>query len=100
MGKKLTLICDETPSLKLGPGTGPGQTPGELIVFAYGFADVDRDDYPNLDAWLSAPGTPHIEVIAAGSDRVPTGTGFVCPTCGKSFSTQKALNGHRLSHRT
>ncbi len=61
MGKLITLICDETPGLKLGPGD-----PGQLIVFDRGYAEFDEEEYPKWRKWVEAPGTPHIEVIEAG----------------------------------
>jgi hypothetical protein len=101
MGKHITLICDETPELKLGPGEGRNPTPGSLLVFSVGYVDFDEDDYPDWEAWVAAPGTPHIEVVDTKDERVSAAAtlGFDCPDCEKSFKSKSALNAHRLSHR-
>lgn len=107
---EITLYCAETASLKLGPGSvgeasNTGQhVPGHVIVFAYGFATFDEADFPDWRAWVDAPGTPTITVADVG--QVPAGSAgsFPCPECAKVdvtkvFATQKALNGHLMSHR-
>jgi hypothetical protein len=96
---QITLICDETPGLKLGPGFGSSPEPGTVIVFRNATATFDAKDFPKWEEWVNAPGTPHIEVVADdGQVSVSSGVGFECPTCGKSFGTQKQLNGHRMHH--
>lgn len=94
---KVTLYCEDAQGLKLGPGTGYAQVPGQLIVFFKGYASFEESDFPDWRAW-AAKGAPHIEQLEG--DEVPsTFAAFVCPTCEKGFASQKGLNGHRLSHR-
>jgi hypothetical protein len=74
MGKTITLICRETPYLKLGPGMSgtPGpwsivdSVPGQVIAFNRGFAEFDEKEYPDWRKWVAAKGTPHIKVIDTG----------------------------------
>jgi len=92
----LTLYSPEAEGLRLGPGTGDIQAPGQVIVFQGGYATIDEADFPDWRAWLR--GAPPIEVLDEGE--VPaTAAAFVCDKCGKGFATKKGLNGHRLSHR-
>jgi len=102
MSKEVTLYCQETPSLKLGPGsTGDtGQSvPGQVIVFAHGFATFDEGEFPDWERWVDAPGTPTIRVVDAASGEATEAEGAVtCPVCGKAFKSDFALNSHLRSH--
>jgi len=93
---EITVFCAETAGLKLGPGVGGIQKPGELIVFASGYASFDVKDFPDWRSWLV--GAPLIEVLDEG-EVAPEDAEFVCPTCGKAFETKAKLSGHRMSHR-
>lgn len=92
----ITAYCADAHGLKLGPGEGLAQTPGQLIVFFRNYATFDEKDFPEWKSWLV--GAPHIEVLDEGEVRAD-GAEFVCPTCGKAFETKNKLNGHRMSHR-
>lgn len=97
---QITLYCEEARGLRLGPGIGNIQTPGQVIVFQEGFASFDDRDFPDYQAWFA--GAPHIEILEADSGRVAGSDSaeFVCERHDppKAFKNQKALNGHLLSH--
>jgi hypothetical protein len=99
MSQIVTAYCDEARGLKLGPGLGYVQTPGELIVFTNGYATFDTADFPDFAKWLV--GAPPIEILdeSAGEVAATDGAEFVCSTCGKAFATKAKLNGHRMTHR-
>lgn len=95
---RLVLFCQEVPELKLGPGRLDDET--NLIRFRDGFAYLEEDD-PDFDEkrrWLTAAGTPPIEILgseeAEGRTLATELSEFPCPRCGKAFATQKSLNGH------
>lgn len=90
MAKIITLLCLETPGLKLGPNAE--------IVFDQGYADVDTEQYPQWAEWAYHPGSPFIRALSGDEGNPATG-GLPCPTCGKVFKNQKSLNAHLLSHR-
>ena len=97
---QITLYCEEARGLRLGPGVGNIQAPGQVIVFQDGFASFDDKDFPDYQAWFR--GAPHIEILEAAAGQVVTGgSEFVCERHDppKAFKNQKALNGHLLSHR-
>ena len=99
----VTLYCEETPELKLGPGTTStweGHQKGDdVIVFARGFAEFDPEQYPDWEAWVHAAGTPHIRVIDESTGEGLAGDGpHVCPIDGRPFKSEFALNGHMRSH--
>lgn len=96
---QITLVCLETPGLKLGPGLGLQNVPGELIVFSDGYASFDEADFPQWLEWRFAVGTPFIEVLDEGEVAATPDAEFVCPSCGKAFATKQKLNGHRMSHK-
>lgn len=101
---QITLFCEETPGLKLGPGTtssfADGRPPGDVIVFFRGFATFEADDYPDWERWVRAPGTPYIRVVdVEAGEATSADAGVACPICSKPFATEKSLNGHLLSHR-
>jgi hypothetical protein len=93
----ITAYCNDAHGLKLGPGLGLQQTPGELIVFDRGYATFDEDEFPDWRSWLL--GAPHIEVLDEGEVVADETAEFVCATCGKAFESKAKLNGHRMSHR-
>jgi hypothetical protein len=97
----ITAFCEDAHSLKLGPGLGLQQTPGQLIVFSQGYAIFDEAEFPDWQTWLV--GAPHIDILEAGEiGRATADTAeFVCDKCSppRGFASKKALNGHRLSHR-
>ncbi len=90
-----TLYCHEAHGLKLGPGIGQVNIPGELIVFRDGYAEVDLADYPDFGKWVV--GAPPIRVLDDASGE--SAEGVECPVCGKTFKSDKALNGHLISHK-
>lgn len=115
----VTLYCEETPELKLGPGTtgswpgAPGHvdttggwvdpTPqregGDVIVFGRGFAEFKEDDFPEWRTWIKAPGTPFIRVIDESTGEGLAGdAAHICPIDGRMFKSEFALNGHLRSH--
>lgn len=104
----ISLYCEETPELKLGPGTTgawpgldgrPDRTPGNVIVFARGFAEFDEQDYPDWKAWVAAPGTPYIRVIDESTGEGLAGDApHICLIDGRPFKSELALNGHMRSH--
>jgi hypothetical protein len=91
----ITAHCAEATGLKLGPGLGLQQDPGNLIVFERGYATFDEKDFPLWRTWLV--GAPHIEVLDEGEVNANDAE-FVCETCGRAFATKQKLNGHRMSH--
>lgn len=94
----ITAYCQEAQGLRLGPGVGNAPIKGELIVFQGGYAEFDEKDYPDWESWLR--GAPHVEILDSASGEVGAAdTEFVCQHCGKGFKTQKALNGHLMSHK-
>lgn len=93
----VTAYCHEAHGLKLGPGTGQVNIPGELIVFRDGYATFDTAEYPDFPKWLV--GAPPIRVLDSAEGEVAAGDGVECPVCGKGFATEKQLNGHLISHR-
>lgn len=92
---QITLFCQDSHSLKLGPGEGNQQNPGQLIVFDRNYATFEEEDFPDWRAWQA--GAPHIEVLE-GDEVAATDAEFVCPTCNKAFASLRSLNGHRLTH--
>lgn len=109
---QITLYCEDTPGLKLGPGTTEPQlvtkfagdpTPpavGDVIVFRNGFATFDDAAFPSWEMWVHAFGTPYIRVIDADAgETVPTDDSAACPVCGKAFESTRKLNGHLMSHK-
>jgi hypothetical protein len=114
----VTLYCEETPELKLGPGTTsswPGQpghidarggwiegTPqreaGDVIVFGRGFAEFNEKDFPEWRAWVAAAGTPHIRVVDESTGEGLASEPHVCPIDGRPFKSEFALNGHMRTH--
>ena len=102
MGKEISLYCAETASLKLGPGeTGDSgrSIAGQVIVFDYGFATFDEAEFPDWQSWVNAPGSPAIRVVDDAKGEATGPGGVACGVCGKSFASDRALNGHLLSHR-
>jgi hypothetical protein len=101
VGTPITLYSEEAEGLKLGPGNpvDSQSIPGELIVFERGFATIDPDDFPDLDRWINATGTPRIRVLGADETTSAAEGGHVCPIDGRSFKTEFALNGHLRSHK-
>jgi len=94
---QITLYCGEAHALKLGPGVGLTQTPGQLIVFERNHATFDEKDFPDWRDWLA--GAPFIEVLEGDEIAPDSPDAHVCPTCGKAFPSKAKLNGHRMSHR-
>lgn len=100
----VTLYCDETPNLKLGPGIKPGDP--DIIEFRDGYAEVDPLD-PMFKAkmrWVVAPGTPYIRILDDDEAHSAADAVVVCPECEKAgvvkaFPSDKALNGHLIQHR-
>lgn len=93
----VTLYCDETKGLKLGPGSADAAEAGkspEVIVFQDGFATFDEKEYPDWQEWIHAPGTPFIRVASDGE----APSGVECPICHRYFKTQFALNSHINTH--
>jgi hypothetical protein len=99
VARRITLYSDEAAGLKLGPGNpiDSQSLPGEVIVFERGFATIDPDDFPDLERWINAPGTPRIRVL--GPDESVDESGVSCPRCDRRFKTDFALNGHLRSHK-
>ncbi|MBI4899003.1 MAG: hypothetical protein HY829_00840 [Actinobacteria bacterium] len=93
----ITLYCQETPELKLGPGS---PTDPSTIVFRLGFAEI-AELTPDIARWITHPGTPHIEILEGSEGRVAETTpdAWVCPACAKAFGTEKQGRMHLLSHR-
>jgi len=102
MSKQVTLFCEETPGLKLGPGntsTILDLPAGNVIVFVDGFATFDPAEFPDWERWSKASGTPHIRVVDESSGEATTADeGVPCPICGKTFKSDFGLNGHLRSH--
>lgn len=113
MGKTITLYCEETPQLKLGPGVlatvRTTQAAGEseplkggrdVIPFSSGFATFDEADFPLWRQWKDAPGTPFIRIVDedAGEATEITAESVTCPVCGRELKNAFALNGHLRSH--
>jgi len=98
----VTLYCQETPELKLGPGTTgawEGRQPGDVIVFARGFAEFDAKDYPDWRAWVAHPGTPTIREIDDSTGEGLSGDDpHICPIDGRPFKSEFALTGHMRTH--
>lgn len=109
----ISLYCEETPRLKLGPGitsrvrTTPDEhgnqplEPGDVIVFSDGFATFDSAEYPDWEQWVHAPGSPTIRVLSSDEGASETGETFACPVdgCDKGpFKTEFGLKGHLRSH--
>ena len=95
----VTLYCQDTPGLHLGPGK-PGSA--NVIDFKNGYAEVDEADplYEAKMGWVNGPGCPHIRVLEV--DEVPSTDPNApkCPACGLAFATERKLNGHILgAHR-
>ena len=100
--KEITLYCEETASLKLGPGyTGDtGQSvPGAVLVFNRGFVTFDEADFPDWQSWVGAQGTPTIRVVDGASGEATEAGGVVCPICSKQLKTEFALNSHLRVHK-
>ncbi|HEY6014505.1 MAG TPA: C2H2-type zinc finger protein [Candidatus Limnocylindrales bacterium] len=94
----VTAYCHEAHGLKLGPGTGQVDIPGQLIVFRDGYATFDTADYPDFERWLV--GAPPIRILDSAEGEVAADDAeFKCPVCGKGFKTEKQLNGHLMSHK-
>jgi hypothetical protein len=112
MGKQITLFCEETPGLKLGPGTTSSfshqrentgdwvdHQAGDVIVFQDGYATFEESHFPEWADWIKTPGTPVIRIVDEGAGEATSAQGAVdCPVCGRSFKGDFALNGHLRSH--
>lgn len=98
MSNPIILYSPEAEGLRLGPGvsTSRESVPGEVIVFEQGYARVDGDDYPDLERWIRATGTPPVRVL--GADEAVAGEGATCPVCGRVLKTEFGLNSHLRSH--
>jgi hypothetical protein len=100
----VTLYCEETPELKLGPGVRPEDP--DVIVFKQGYATIDPNDplFKQKIAWLTHPGTPFIRILDAEEAQSAVEAVVKCPECEKvgitkAFSSDRALNGHLIQHR-
>jgi hypothetical protein len=100
----VTLYCEETPQLKLGPGIKPGDP--DIIEFKDGYAEIDPADplFKAKITWLYAPGTPFIRILDSDEAHSPAEAVVKCPECEKAgitkaFANDKALNGHLIQHR-
>ena len=100
----VTLYCEETPNLKLGPGIRPGDP--DIIVFTDGYADLDPADplFKAKLSWVHKPGTPFIRVLDDDEAKTPSEAVVTCPECAKvgvtrAFASDKALGGHLIQHR-
>jgi hypothetical protein len=100
----VTLYCEETPNLKLGPGVKAGDP--DIIEFRNGYAEVDPSDplFRAKMAWLVAPGTPFIRVLDSDEAKSAEEAVVKCPECErdgvvKAFASDRALNGHLIQHR-
>ena len=93
------LYCQETPELKLGPGTKVGDE--DVLVFIDGYAEIDLDDpfYEVKMSWVKHPGTPYIRVLGEDEAQANLPGAVFCPECDKAFATDKQLNGHLISHK-
>lgn len=104
MSKQITLYCQETPGLKLGPGTTSSfndEPAGNVIVFSDGFATFDPETFPEWERWITATGTPHIRVVdGAKGEATDAGSAIPCPIpgCDGAFSKEIALNSHLRAH--
>lgn len=110
----VTLYCEETPGLKLGPGVltqvrttwdpnsgdTPPLIPGDVIEFRDGFARFDEAKFPKWRDWIRMPGTPPIRIVeeAAGEATSGDSVGAICPVCERKLATDFALKGHLRSH--
>lgn len=107
----ITLYCEETPGLKLGPGiTATVRTtaedgdpaplvPGDVIVFRDGFASFDEAEFPLWQRWVNAPGTPFIRVVDEGAGEAVEAAGSVeCPVCGRLLKSEFGLKSHLKTH--
>ena len=95
----VTLFCQETPGLHLGPGL-PGSA--NVIDFHDGYAELDPDDpdFGKKMSWVNSFGCPHVRVLDV--DEVPSTdpNAVKCPVCGTAFGSERKLNGHILgAHR-
>lgn len=93
------LYCQETPNLKLGPGTNPNAP--DVVVFRDGYAEIDPADplYAAKIAWCSHPGSPLIRILDEEEAVTTDPDAVACPVCGKAFATEQKLNGHLIHHR-
>jgi hypothetical protein len=87
----VTLYCEDTPQLKLGPGQPPD------LWFVDGFCSFNPENFPDWQAWAFHPGTPKILVLPEG-ETAPTGNLAPCPICSKAVATSQ-LNRHILGHK-
>jgi hypothetical protein len=95
----VTLLCQETPGLHLGPGV-PGSK--NVIDFINGYATIDENDplFGEKMSWVNSFGCPAIRLLDEGE--VPAGdpSAVPCPVCGKTFASDRQVNGHILgAHR-
>jgi hypothetical protein len=95
---KVLLFCRSHPFMKVGP------SPKGDIIFNYGFATFESDEFPDWEKWMAHPGTPLVEVIPEDS-QVPEGTpdSLECPICAetdepRSFKNKAALGSHMRAH--
>lgn len=99
---QITLYCQETPGLKLGPGVSSavGDLPvGDVIEFRDGFTTFDEETYPDWARWVAAPGSPTIVVVDAASGEATSADGAVeCPVCGKLLKSEFGLKSHLKTH--
>lgn len=101
---KITLYCQETPGLKLGPGVKAGDP--DIIEFVDGYAEVDSSDplFQIKMTWVTHPGTPFIRILESDEARSLADEVVTCPECAKdgitkAFPSERALNGHLIQHR-
>jgi len=111
MGKEITLYCEETPQLKLGPGISvavrtvqlDGDTPpleaGQVIEFHDGFATFDEAEYPKWLDWVYAPGTPFIRIVDEGAGEA-TSAAACSRTSSRSRATCAAIRSRRQTCRS
>lgn len=100
----VTLYCQETPNLKLGPGIKAGDP--DVIEFVDGYAELDPNDplFKVKMSWVYSPGAPFIRLLDTEEAKSSTEAVVTCPECAKAgvtkaFPSDKALNGHLIQHR-
>ena len=107
---RITLLCRETPGLKLGPGL-PGeedvvefvpQYAGPGIAPRFGLAVIEADDpyYSQKLAWTHSFGCPPIEIVDEDADTLPAGSiadpDATCPGCGSAFADRRSVDRHLI----
>ena len=111
--QRITLLCRETPGLKLGPGL-PGdpdcvtfvpQYAGPGVAPRFGLAVIEAADplYDQKLAWTHTFGCPPIEIVDDEADELPSGTladaAATCPECGGAFADRYARDTHQRATR-